>query len=155
MFISFFFTQYDDFNTVKCKSVLRQVGLKSWAGFSMTHILFDERTRESHREERVCVFLSLFVLTFSGSISEVKQPLIWFDFLYHLWMVLNLQHYLKLLDYWAISASVSTSEPVTEWLSFFVLLSKQFFWNSVMWRRCNTYSTPWSKEAEHVCISLI
>lgn len=80
MFISFFFTQYDDFNTVKCKSVLRQVGLKSWAGFSMTHILFDERTRESHREERVCVFLSLFVLTFSGSISEVKQPLFWFDF---------------------------------------------------------------------------
>lgn len=55
MFILFFFTQYDDFNTVKRKSVLRQVGLKSWAGFSMTHILiWRENKRESSRRKSVC-----------------------------------------------------------------------------------------------------
>lgn len=57
MFILFFFTQYDDFNTVKRKSVLRQVVSRV---FNDTH---SNLTREQERviEKKECVFFFAFL----------------------------------------------------------------------------------------------
>lgn len=76
MFISFFFTQYDDFNTVKCKSVLRQVVSRV---FNDTHSIWRENKRESSRRKSVCFSLPFCLNIFwQHQWSQTTFVLVWF-----------------------------------------------------------------------------